>query len=694
MNALSLSTDQTPKLGDQIGDIMNIGSVYIMYMHFTVWTIAHAIQIVGTLVLIIVPTMIVYWRSSINRAIKQKLEVKVTRDKEFKTQAQWHHEHPLLIYLELDKKIVATDFPHLNLLSLGEYMASLRPQGAFSLQRALISIMDRYGPRIALPLALFAPPAWKQDSPLPTAPSSLTNSPYAALMIRNMLSTMGLMTVSVLANRQNVDAKKMSAKVAADTAAATAGSAAAPDGGVAGEGDRDGTVTIQENNNNNASKKRSALGLMVDGGSHARPTGLATAISYSQPFSLPEDLETVSGVQISPIVVAQNNTQTIGKEKEEEKPMAPEPTPIHPIFPGLCTGNGGLRSVCTLSETKINNVLAVLLNRLAANSLTDVPLGPGSQAPTQKFKVQVHGHDAAITSVEEFMRVLEETGHTVTMSMTANMTSFGVGLCVKEEDESDGGGDGMHAEKDKYVQVPLAYPLSTGLYACDEDTGEDIDVVTLMQHSGINLCVRGGPVFKNAQLEWCLNIGGLTGWIPSGGIDREWAVCPEAKTLHAEEALSTAEGRRRALRLTTASAAVLNFAAEENQLLFGGYGSLGVCIDSVAAVEVAMTGGCTLYPLILGGDAKMGLLRAYKKIEKLHARENGAAGEWEYIEESRALQRGLLALPCDGIVEPGLAAATAKRALACLPKRSVFAGVERSRRALERALEVAEAVVG
>ena len=37
----------------------------------------------------------------------------------------------------------------------------------------------------------------------------------------------------------------------------------------------------------------------------------------------------------------------------------------------------------------------------------------------------------------------------------------------------------------------------------------------------------------------------------------------------------------------------------------GGYGVLGVCTDSVASVQQALTGACTLFPLVLGGAAKV-----------------------------------------------------------------------------------------
>ena len=123
------------------------------------------------------------------------------------------------------------------------------------------------------------------------------------------------------------------------------------------------------------------------------------------------------------------------------------------------------------------------------------------------------------------------------------------------------------------------------------------------------------------------------------------------------------------------------------------YGALGVCIDSVAAVQQVLTGTCTLYPLILGGEAKIGLLTCYKWVQK-KAAAGGTDGKWKYDEEARKLRDALNALPCDGIVEPGVAAATARRALACLPQRSVFAAVKRCRESLEAAIKAAESVMG
>ncbi len=50
-----------------------------------------------------------------------------------------------------------------KLMSLGSYFSSLVPRGAFSFERVIVSVADRFGLSAALPLAMFLPPAWRQD---------------------------------------------------------------------------------------------------------------------------------------------------------------------------------------------------------------------------------------------------------------------------------------------------------------------------------------------------------------------------------------------------------------------------------------------------------------------------------------------------------------------------------------------------
>lgn len=115
--------------------------------------------------------------------------------------------------------------------------------------------------------------------------------------------------------------------------------------------------------------------------------------------------------------------------------------------------------------------------------------------------------------------------------------------------------------------------------------------------------------------------------------------------------------------------------------ILAGYGHLGVCLDSVAVLQQAMLGRTTIFPLLLGGEAKMALISLYHE-----AQQEG----WSYTSECSALRQALAALPCDALQEPASAAAAARRALGCLPKQSVFTAVAECRRSLDAALAAAE----
>lgn len=127
-----------------------------------------------------------------------------------------------------------------------------------------------------------------------------------------------------------------------------------------------------------------------------------------------------------------------------------------------------------------------------------------------------------------------------------------------------------------------------------------------------------------------------------------------------------------------------------------GYGYLGVCLDSAAALQQATTGRCTLFPLLLGGEAKASLMDAYRQASSKGRQQQEQ--QWEYASEAAALQAALGTLPCDTQQEPRTAADAARRALACLPEDSPFAAVAECRRGLRAALaaagELCPAVVG
>lgn len=203
-------------------------------------------------------------------------------------------------------------------------------------------------------------------------------------------------------------------------------------------------------------------------------------------------------------------------------------------------------------------------------------------------------------------------------------------------------------------------------------------------------CPLGPSLPPPPPHRWCLGVSGFTGWLAFSQVFRPWLLGDAFCLSHPLQPSAGAAGgpvsgaaARAALRLAAASACALNAAGHRDRLFSGGYGLLGVCLDSVAAVQRAASGRCSLYPLLLGGDAKAGLIALY--------REAAEAG-WRYAPEAAALAAALRALPCDALPEPSEAASAAARALACLPERSLFAAVRECRDGLQAALAAAHAL--
>lgn len=97
----------------------------------------------------------------------------------------------------------------------------------------------------------------------------------------------------------------------------------------------------------------------------------------------------------------------------------------------------------------------------------------------------------------------------------------------------------------------------------------------------------------------------------------------------------------------------------------------------------------------MGGDAKLGLIKAYDSIQYgPKSADSSDTSEtytpWEYEQEACILRRALLKLSCDAVVDPMRASETARRAIACLPKESVFVAAEECRTKLISAAQLAD----
>lgn len=67
-----------------------------------------------------------------------------------------------------------------------------------------------------------------------------------------------------------------------------------------------------------------------------------------------------------------------------------------------------------------------------------------------------------------------------------------------------------------------------------------------------------------------------------------------------------------ALQAASVVAAVTNYTADRSRLPNGGYGTLGVCNDSVAVVQAALGAQVTMFPCILAGSSKRALQLTYQ----------------------------------------------------------------------------------
>ena len=111
-------------------------------------------------------------------------------------------------------------------------------------------------------------------------------------------------------------------------------------------------------------------------------------------------------------------------------------------------------------------------------------------------------------------------------------------------------------------------------------------------------------------------------------------------------------------------ALIHNLEASERQLLQGGYGSLGFCIDSSALIQQVMEGRCQLFPVLIGGIWRERLLRRVQQL-------GSAADPW--LEPYR---NALLTLPHDGSSHGDAAKGAKERPQACQPLNSPFVLVQ------------------
>jgi len=297
---------------------------------------------------------------------------------------------------------------------------------------------------------------------------------------------------------------------------------------------------------------------------------------------------------------------------------------------GLVWSNQGLSYEQSPQERQRNSVCAQALNRLGANLLGGDPWA-------------VEGCRSAAALVG----LLEAQGWQVWAQLRCGVTSFGLGASLPLE-----GGEG-------WSQVPLALPIRTGLL-----DGAGAERVSLLPHCCLEMeWRRDGEIIR---LQYYQGTEGLCGWEGLNDLHRPWQNDRHNGTLRYFGERYTGERLSAALDLCDGMALVHNLEASERHLLHGGYGPLGLCIDSGALLQQALEDRCQVFPVLLGGIWRERLRR---RCQTVLATAPLGAGQRQVLER---YQRALGALPYDGFLQGAAATQALERLRACQPSSSPF----------------------
>ncbi|MDE3104204.1 MAG: hypothetical protein KGK08_03430 [Acidobacteriota bacterium] len=197
--------------------------------------------------------------------------------------------------------------------------------------------------------------------------------------------------------------------------------------------------------------------------------------------------------------------------------------------------------------------LAQLLNRLSLNG----------EAGYATFSVAISGNTAQ--TPEALVEALQATGHSVQVHDTRYFANFGH----------------LH-----YHGQPVQMPFWVDTRIQVPGTGRTLLVP--VSHAEYQWQVRGPMV--NAAVAWYFGVDGGAEFRTMDTLDQAWVMGHYAHTYTGTQAV---EVTRLAGRMLVA---YLHLHQRHPELPFGGYYLLGVCQDSVAAIERSLTGRTTLYP--------------------------------------------------------------------------------------------------
>lgn len=341
---------------------------------------------------------------------------------------------------------------------------------------------------------------------------------------------------------------------------------------------------------------QAALNQVLDG--LQAKTGVAVppdvrAAVLSNPAALTKAMELTPG-QLSNGILAMNGAYQAGKLKAPEPPKqllpqqfdlakldqvaAPRPqSTMKELAPGLFQGD--LPSAASDQQVLRNRVLAETFGRLANNP---------SLPPGERFSVTHGGKE--FTSLEAFARQLQADGYEVQVTFEQRIANFSNLKTVVPG-----------SSPPQYLDVPAPLMVKTGL---KDALGKEAVVPAV--HSEMIVSIKGGPDAKgpkfDADLKFYQGTSG-TGFFPCNvHAEPSWCGRVNQGTVTGADAL-------KAIAVAGAFTDVVNTTAKAMNLYADGYGVTGVCNDSVAVVQQAVTGKATQYPLLMRDEVLYGALK-------------------------------------------------------------------------------------
>lgn len=368
----------------------------------------------------------------------------------------------------------------------------------------------------------------------------------------------------------------------------------------------------------------------------------------SNPAALTNILELTPG-QLSSGIAALNAAHQAGKTKAAEAPKlllpqhfdlanldsvdAPRPaSTMKELAPGLYQGD--LPGPASDAQVKRNRVLAEVFGRLSNNV-----------GAAEKFSVTHNGK--SFTKLDDFVKALKADGYEVNVSFEQRVANFSNLKTV-----------GPGSNPPKFLDVPAPLMIKTGI---KDALGKEAIVPAV--HSEILVSIKG-PKF-NADIKYYQGTSG-TGFFPRGiHGDPSWCGRTKQADLTGDDAL-------KAISIAGAFTDIVNTTAKAKNLYADGYGVTGVCNDSVAVVQQAVTGRADAYPLLMKDSVLSDALNA--RLGDADTSDNAAY---------RAIRSAMRELPSDVRKNES----QARRALASLPwavGREPFASSEDARRILSQ----------